>query len=501
MEMMRQGEKSFPLAPVHIFTFLFSIAAGLFFLLLVELQLNLPMKFFLTFFAGSLLFTVSLIVPDKKKFYLVLMVFALAIGLSKTFAFSRSYIFRSTFGYTVYASFVPLIPLYFIWLYRAMFREEGLPLCTRGLFIFICIFIMSAISCFLAHSYYSYFDLWVLGCSIVLFVYVASDVRDLSELRLITKLLIALASFEGILALGQYLTGSNLGFGFVGSQEFLTGYIGLLSVSRVMGSVGHPNSLAMVFDFLLPLSFTFLLFYPMEPWKRALLGLSVLLQYLGLGVTFSRGGITCSSLAMAIIFFVYLRRRIDIYRGLAIFLFIGMLFSILVVSTPNPIQRGLFRTESESALGRIPLIKVALNVIRSRPLFGLGPNTYVEKVGQYDTTPEQLNAEWNSPVHNLYLFIAGEAGIPVLVFFLILLWMILHPLPGISRSAEPVLACSALGILMGSLAFLGHCMVDLTLWTHPRLHWFMFGLAVSVWRLSLEYESPRQPARMEMLSR
>ncbi|MHC1728481.1 MAG: O-antigen ligase family protein [Syntrophobacteraceae bacterium] len=344
-----------------------------------------------------------------------------------------------------------------------------------------------------ARSAFATFDLFELACSLLLFAYMASEIRNLSELRLIAALLILLATFEGLLALAQYVTGSNLGFGFVGSTEFLTGYIGLLSISRVMGTVGHPNSLAMLFDLLLPFTFAFLLFYPMQPWKKTLTGLAVAVQYLGLGVTFSRGGIACSTLAMAAILFIYLKRRLDLFRGMAAFLFIAVVSSVLLLVIPNPIQKGLFRTEAATAYGRIPLVKVALNVIRERPLFGLGLNSYVERVGPYDDTAEQLNRSWNSPVHNLFLFIAGEIGVLGLFFFLCLVWTVLHPLPGLFAIDNPVLSCAAMGILWGSLAFFGHCMVDLTLWTHPRLHWFMLGLGVSIWRMSLSYPDTGQP--------
>lgn len=483
MDTTRAEVKTSPLEPVTPFCLLLGLGAGLLFLILVQL----PIKWFLTLFAGTLLLGASIIIEDKKKFYLTMFVLALPIGLSKTFGFTVSATFRSTFGYTVYAGLVPLFALYFIWIYRRVFREVRLPVSTRGMLPFAGLFLMSALSCLLARNAYAVYDLFMLACSVVLFVYMSSAVRTIPEMKLVAVLLILLATFEGLLALAQYLSGSSLGFGFVGRTEFLTGYVGLLSVSRVMGTVGHPNSLAMLFDFLLPFSFAFLLFYPMKPWQRALTALAVAVQYLGVGVTFSRGGITCTSLAMAAILFIYLKRRLEVLRGIAVFLFIAMVSVILLLVIPNPIQKGLFRTEAETAYGRVPLVRVALNVMRERPLFGLGLNNYVAKVAPYDNTPEQLNQSWNSPVHNLFLFIAGEIGVLGLIFFLWLLWTALHPLPAFFSISNPVLSSAAMGVFWGSLAFLGHCMVDLTLWTHPRLHWFMLGLAVSIWHLSLPY--------------
>ena len=491
MEMPRAQVGSSPLEPAYFYCLLLSLAAGLFFLFVVQL----PVKWFLFLFGTALFFAASIAAVDRKRFYLVLLVFALPFGLSKTLLFVRSPIFRSTFGYTVYASFGPLFVLYFIWLYRRIFRDESLPVSTRGLLPFAGLFAMALISCFLVRTRWPLCDLFELACSGILFIYTASELRRTSDLRLVAVLLIVVGTFEGLLGIAQYLTGSALGFGFVGRSEFLTGYVGLLQISRVMGTVGHPNSLAMIFDFLLPLTFAFLLFYPMQTWKRILALPALFFEYLGLSVTFSRGGIVCSSLAMSLLLFIYLKRKMGAFRGLAIFLFIAMSFVIVVLVTPNPIQKALFRAEAgETAAGRIPLDKVALEVIRARPLTGLGLNSYVENVGRYDNTPEQLNLSWNTPVHNLFLFIAGEIGLLGLFFFLWLLWVVLRPLPKIFAVGDPLLECCAMGVFMGTMAFLGHNMVDLAAWTHPRFVWFILGTGVAIRRLALDYEPIVQPA-------
>lgn len=480
MQVSRAGVAD-PVRPVGIYFFLLSILAGLLFLVLVQL----PIKWFLTLFAGILFLIISASVTDKKKFYLFFLISALPIALTKTFLFTKSDIFRSTFGYTVYASMVPLFALYFIWIYRRVFSGMSSPFNLKGLAPFALLFLMVGISTMLARSVWSTFDLFELACSVLLFFYVANQIRDFSELRFISVLLILLGTFEGSIAIGQYVTGSNLGFGFAGTTEFLSGYVGLMEISRVMGTVGHPNSLAQLFDMLIPFTFAFLLFYPMPTWKKVLTAFAVLIQYIGLSLTYSRGGITCCTLGMSFILFVYLKRKAGAFRGLVTLLSIWTIFAAFILIVPNPIQKGLFRTEgAESAAGRVPLNKVALEVIKSHPLFGLGPNTYVEKVGAYDNTPQQLNRAWNTPVHNLFLLIAGETGIPALVFFLCLVWVVLSPMVGVMGDDRPILLCTALGILIGILAFLSHCMVDLTLWTHPRLHWFILALGIAVWRLA-----------------
>ncbi|MCE5335313.1 MAG: O-antigen ligase family protein [Desulfobacteraceae bacterium] len=485
MATTRAEGKPLPFAPADLFFLLLSVLAGILFLVIVQL----PVKFFLAGFGGLLLLAVTAAVPDKKKLFLALMILALPFGVSKTFGFTFSSVFRSTFGYTVYASFLPLVPLYFIAFYRRIFNDESILMPSRGMLPLTGLLIITALSCFAAHSRWALFDLFEMACSFLLYAYMSSQIKSVTELRLVAFLLMGLATFEGVVATGQYLTGSNLGFGFVLSgSTFLVGWVGGSAISRVMGTVGHPITLAMYFDFLIPITFAYLVFYPMEGWKRALGWCAFFIQYFALAVTFSRGGFIFPTLMMATMYFIYLRRRMEVFRSAVIFLFVGSILFTMIFVIPNPIQKGMARTEgAASAAGRITLAKVALNVIAAHPVLGLGPNMYTEKVSRYDDTPEQTNREWNAPVHNLYLLIAGEIGLIGLFCFLWVIWASLRPLANVLSADNPVIACTGLGVLMGTLAFLGHCIADMTLWTHPRIHWFIFGLAVSIGRLAKQY--------------
>ena len=67
-----------------------------------------------------------------------------------------------------------------------------------------------------------------------------------------------------------------------------------------------------------------------------------------------------------------------------------MIIFFLLLVIPNPLQKGLYRTEAETAYGRLPLMKVAYGLISHHPLLGVGLNNYVPMAKQYDFTPEQL---------------------------------------------------------------------------------------------------------------
>jgi O-antigen ligase len=463
-----------------VWLLLLGIVTGLGFLLAVQLS----RKWFLFLFLGSLMAFVTLTVEDRKRFFLALLVLALPLGLSKTFMFTPARVFRITFGFTIYAAFLPLFALFFTWIYRRVTRKEPMPISTVGLWPLCGLFSMAAISLSVASSrMFAAFDLWSLVFMILIFIYTSSEIRQVRELRLVLVLLILTGVIQAVIAVGQNLTGSSLGLEFAGARQFIAGYLGLLTLTRVTGTLGHPSALSEYFDLILPLSFA-MLFLPMSRRLRVWLSLAIFIEFMGLGMSYSRGGIFWTVMATAAITLIQLCRRLGLVRGGFTTFAIGIFFITLLLVIPNPLQKGLFRTEAETAYGRIPLMKVAFNLISHHPLLGVGLNNYVPAAQRYDFTPEQLTTSWNTAVHNTYLFLTGEIGLPGLVFFICLVVTVLRYLWPALRSADPFISLAGLGIMSGLGAILLHWMTDLGGWAQTRWLWFMLGLAVAVGRLA-----------------
>ena len=434
-------------------------------------------------FASSLLLIFSLAVERKREFFLSLLVLSVPFWIGMHIDYHKTPFGRSTFGFPMHFSFIPLAALYLIWVSRRVVWKIPAPISTRGLLPLAGLLGAGVVSVLVAgEPRFAVFDLFALATSILIFIYVSSEIRDIKDLRLIIMLLAGAAAMQAILALTQHLTGSTLGLDFFGAAKTLYGFSGLETLTRVGGLVGHPNQLALFFDLLLPLSVS-LLFLPMRGGLKFLLLAAVFLEVLALGVTYSRGGIIASILAIVLILLFHWSKRIGLVRAIFAVLFAAVLSLAILVTVPNPLQKGLMRTE-QTAYGRVPLVIVALNVIRHHPMFGLGLNNFVYAARQYDHTPEQLISAWNSPVHNLFLFIAGELGLVGLIFFLIFLISVLTALLPALRSQDPFFLCVGVGLLAGLLAFFGHAQVDYTIWTQNRLLWFLLGLAISFGRMA-----------------
>lgn len=474
---------------INLWWFLLSILIGIVAMLIfgileggLPITIRNPTKWGGTLFVGMLVFFYMVAVEDKKRFFLVLLILGMILGLSKTLLFTSSPVFRTTFGFTIPIFFPPLVMLYIIWAFRTITRKNYFPISTVALWPFAGLFAMAAISTLVHNRLFGIFDLFELVISFLLFIYAASEIRE-KRLRMVIIMLVTITLIESIIAIAQNVTGSTLGLEIFGAREYIKGFVGLITVTRVTGTFGHPSNLAEFFDLTLPLTVS-MLFYPMKRSYKLLLMATVVIGFVGLGMTYSRGGIIASVLFSGTILMIHFCKRMGLARGIFTSVALGVIFSLLVLTIPNPIQKGLFRTEYETAYGRIPLMDVAFKMIRANPFFGVGLNNYVPVAVDYDFTPQQLTTAWDTAVHNVYLFVAGEIGIPGLIFFLaVVVSVFMASLPAL-RSPDPLILCAGLGFIGGIAAHLFHWFTDLAPWTTAWMFWLYMGLAVATGRLA-----------------
>ncbi|MGH9845691.1 MAG: O-antigen ligase family protein, partial [Blastocatellia bacterium] len=129
---------------------------------------------------------------------------------------------------------------------------------------------------------------------------------------------------------------------------------------------------------------------------------------------------------------------------------------LLAIPFSGKIVSRLTDDDRGSAEVRLPLIQVALAMIADNPVLGVGMGSYESVMRNYDETPELVTEHFDWPVHNVYLHIAAETGLPGLLLFLALAalasrrgWMVLR-----NSGADPLLRALALGLLAGMAAYL-----------------------------------------------
>ncbi|PIR96688.1 MAG: hypothetical protein COT91_05515 [Candidatus Doudnabacteria bacterium CG10_big_fil_rev_8_21_14_0_10_41_10] len=113
-------------------------------------------------------------------------------------------------------------------------------------------------------------------------------------------------------------------------------------------------------------------------------------------------------------------------RGLIITLVAsGIILSALFY--PHFLERGGVvshgTTNERSISERILYQKISVEMIKQNPLTGVGYKNFVMVMDDY--SPQKLQSNQHQPVHNIYLLIAAETGLPALIIFLIFIITIL----------------------------------------------------------------------------
>ena len=135
-------------------------------------------------------------------------------------------------------------------------------------------------------------------------------------------------------------------------------------------------------------------------------------------------------------------------------------------------------------------------MIRDFPLTGIGPGMFPIVLDML--YPLFMLDIWNPAphVHNIYLQMGVDHGLPGLIAFLaFLILCVVMAVQAIRRSRRQPWEPLTVGLLAGLAAFLAHGMVDATGYT-PRAHvvvWAFLGLLVAVWRWVIDHPVGDRP--------
>jgi O-antigen ligase len=146
--------------------------------------------------------------------------------------------------------------------------------------------------------------------------------------------------------------------------------------------------------------------------------------------------------------------------------------------------------EKKSIKARGNLWMEAFSIIKERPLFGCGLNTYARVAPKYKRTPKG-----GIYPHNSFLQKTAETGLLGLAAFLGVLFLFFRTgLRHLRQKKSPMV----LGFLAGIVSFLVHAVFDNHLYALQLvvLFWFMLGLTVAVIHMETKNEltgSPQTP--------
>ena len=243
--------------------------------------------------------------------------------------------------------------------------------------------------------------------------------------------------------------------------------------ARLGGSAGDPNFLGswLLSSALLALG---LMALARRQRDRVLLGGVVALLLTGMGLTLSRGTFVAAGVVGATAVLVMQGRR----RGAGLALVVG-LAAIVTWLSSSSLARNRVLGGGDKTSGRTDLWTIAWQMVVQHPWRGVGLDNYVVRSSEYMRDVHPISTTYlvvrTAPdqVHNVYLQLLAEGGIPLLVLVLVFVLFCLRATLVVARrfdaSGRPREALFVYSVLLAQVSMLAAALflsssVDKRLW-------------------------------------
>jgi len=289
----------------------------------------------------------------------------------------------------------------------------------------------------------------------VLAFYVASHVLESpADVRLALRAVVFGVAAELLLVGAQMATHTQIALPgtkvMPASDTLLFGGAG--EAFRPSGFFIHPNSLADHMTLVIPPAFALVLLgrrrLDARVWWTAAATLGAATAMLLL--TLSRGGWAAAVLGGGWVLWRFLRHGLVTRRQIGKMAVAGVFGLVAVVSVYPQLLLRLTATDDRSTESRIILTDQAWTIIKAHPWDGVGYGGYNRAAYEYiapafaNVSQEYQEALLQLVVHNHYLLIAAELGVPAMLFFVVLLIrLVLQPRPWASWRDPTAFAMAA----------------------------------------------------------
>lgn len=312
-------------------------------------------------------------------------------------------------------------------------------------------------------------------------------------------LLLALAiplAFESVLATLQYLMQQSVGFFALGEPFIHPEAPGVAKIAtesgkiiRAYGTFNHPNILG---AFLVTATLGAAYLFSVTKKRRYLLILTAFV--IGLAFTFSRTGILAVVIAMG--FFIFFEK----FHIKEMLLKVPPSFIAIIVGSITlafiPLAKGMVELPLDKALHERWIgVKAAMQMMQRHPL-GVGVTGFT--VALPEVIKESVFPWDYQPVHNIFLLMSAELGVPIGITAIILLGMIgirllVHQRSFVTRQAHHMshfaLSLFVAFVILGSF--------DHLLWTDAQGR-ILLGLIFGIFSLALSKGRKVQKLKQEM---
>lgn len=424
---------------------------------------------------------------NVKHLILVIAVFLIPLRLDFYIIFKKTYYIQTGYsGLPITAFDIIFVVLFFHFVFQVIRGDEKIKFYPALSVPAIFYILLTGISAFYSHDRtLSFSNFFLIIKLYFVFLYFANRIKTKSDLSLVAMALVFAVGLQIVVGSLQYLTDGAFLKGVFGvpTTSFREGAAGSFVLSRVGGTIGHPNALARYLCF----STIILIGYAFARIQKQISLLSLITALLGgviLLLTMSRGSWLALSLTLFFVLYHVFRHFIGSRSKafVAVILLNFFLFFFIFVVFEN-VRIRLLEDDYGTARARIPMAQVALNIIKEHPLTGIGLNNYTHVMQNYDHTREWQTYKFPHPVHNSYLLIAAESGIPALVSFLWLIVALLAKTRLAFQQIDNPIAVFQIGCIGGVLTWMISALFDRDLAGLNEMLWFTMALAIALNRM------------------
>jgi O-antigen ligase len=287
------------------------------------------------------------------------------------------------------------------------------------------------------------FQVAMYGQLLLLFIYIASTLDTRSDLRFVMVVLLVSLCLEGLVTLAGYVSGGSLAL-----PGLSTGSAPAVGVpgSRATGTMYSPNNAGSYFAFMFAISAAIYVSRVDARLKHlALVG--CVLALVPLGLTLSRGAWVACLVSILVLVAGSRGTRLPPPAVAALVLAIV----VMLIPLRGMVEARLTTDDNGSAAGRVPLMRIALDMVQEHPILGVGANNFVVRVPEY--AGGQYSGAWISSVHHKYLLIWSEAGFGALLAYLAFVGTALVGAWRLRRTVDPLFRAVGLGM---AAAVAGH---------------------------------------------